>query len=502
MAKLSEKQRLWLTIGASVALTGGITALIFNDRTQIRETEEEIASLEQRIGLADVEIRKTKDREDEVIVFREVQDRELSILPTKQRIADFHSNLTLFLTQAGARFTKLPENAPKESELTKGVYVTPNAVECEADAGSLLRLFNMIENDERLVAIKGFKVKAGAKPKEPDEQPTHKVALSLETYYYAAPATAKAATPIPNLAERLEDPVIQQRIASFQPEKRDSYKLVASASRRDPFVDVRREVIVEDPEVTRKRFAAEEVLVLDLEKRYDDIREKTEAEKAMLLEGQLFQRDRLGQEVDGLVNELRVRVANVASVKSVTFPDLAARTDKVRVAIEEVATTRKDLPRELKVTVAVAESTRDQIATSFDRGDFADVSSVVTAWEGFVRGKSVEPAAQPILEEIVRFRKRGKILTDFHGRGIHVTGILLNPMEPARSVALVNGKPARVGDALDGKSEPKVVGITREGVDFTFLGETIRVGREDASGNGPSGRPNRDVGVTVGGAPR
>ena len=77
MAKLSEKQRLWLTIGASVALTGGITALVFNDRTQIRETEEELASLEQRIELADVEIRKTKDREDEVIVFREVQDREI-----------------------------------------------------------------------------------------------------------------------------------------------------------------------------------------------------------------------------------------------------------------------------------------------------------------------------------------------------------------------------------------------------------------------------------------
>ena len=484
MAKLSEKQLLLVTIGASVAVAGGITALIFNDRTQIRETEEEIASLEQRIELADVEIRKTKDREDEVIVFREVQDRELSILPTKQRIADFHSNLTTFFTQAGARFTKLPENAPKESELTKGVYVTPNAVECEADAASLLRLFNMIENDERLVAIKGFKVKGGAKPKDADEEPTHKVGLSLETYYYAPPASAKAATAIPNLAERLEDPVIQQRIASFQPEKRDSYKLVASASRRDPFVDVRREVIVEDPEVTRKRFAAEESVVLDLEKRYDEIRERTEAEKALLLEGQLFQRDRLGQEVDGYVNELRVRVANVASVKSVTFPDLAARTDRVRVAIEEIATTRKDLPRELKVTVAVAETTRDQIATSFERGDFAEVSSVVTAWEGFVRGKAVEPAAQPVMEEIVRFRKRGKVLTDFHARGIHVTGILLNPMEPTRSVALVNGKPARVGDSLDGKAEPRVVAIAKDGVDFAFQGETIRVGREDATTSG------------------
>ena len=32
------------------------------------------------------------------------------------------------LSQAGARFTKLPENAPKESEVAPGVYVTPNAL--------------------------------------------------------------------------------------------------------------------------------------------------------------------------------------------------------------------------------------------------------------------------------------------------------------------------------------------------------------------------------------
>ena len=132
MAKLTEKSRLWLTVAASLVATGGMTAMVFSDRGDIRATEDEIVALDERIESADVEIRKTKDREDEVIVFRAVQNRELEILPKQQEIANFHANLTTFLTNAGARFTKMPENAPKESELTHGVYVTPNTIECVA----------------------------------------------------------------------------------------------------------------------------------------------------------------------------------------------------------------------------------------------------------------------------------------------------------------------------------------------------------------------------------
>ena len=108
--------RLWLTIGASVLATGGITALVFADRSEIKTTEEEIASLDGRIDAADVEIRKTKDREDEVIVFREVQNRELEILPKQQEIANFHLNLTTFLTQRGrAGSRRCPRTRPRRA---------------------------------------------------------------------------------------------------------------------------------------------------------------------------------------------------------------------------------------------------------------------------------------------------------------------------------------------------------------------------------------------------
>ena len=81
MAKLTEKKRLLLTIGVAVALTGGLTALIFSDRSEIETLQSDIEELDTRIAAADVEIRKTREREDKVVVFRAVEARELAVLP-------------------------------------------------------------------------------------------------------------------------------------------------------------------------------------------------------------------------------------------------------------------------------------------------------------------------------------------------------------------------------------------------------------------------------------
>ena len=110
MSKLSERQRLILTIVVSTLLTGGLVALILKDRAEIDTVRQEIASLDQRIRAADVEIRKTKSREDKVLVFRAVESRELAVLPTKQKIASFHRNLSTFLASAGLDFQELPES--------------------------------------------------------------------------------------------------------------------------------------------------------------------------------------------------------------------------------------------------------------------------------------------------------------------------------------------------------------------------------------------------------
>lgn len=497
MAKLTERSRLLLTIGAAVVATGGMTALVFRDRGEIRTIEEAIQGYDERIAAADVEIRKTKDREDEVIVFREVQSRELEILPKQQEIANFHANLTTFLTNAGAKFSKLPESAPKESELARGVFVTPNTIECEADATSLLRLVNLIENDPRLVAVKGLRVKGGARAKDKDDVLEHKVSLNLETYFYAPPAKTREPVQIANLADRLEDPALRRRIVDFQPERRDSYALRPSIARRDPFVDLRREVISEDPETTRKRFEAEEGVVVDVERRHDSVREKAETEKSLSSGGQLFQYDRARTELDEMVTELRVRIANITSIRSVTFPDLASRLDKVRASVEELSAGRASLPKILRISVAVAAETRDAIEKAFRNADYPEVTTLSMQWEQFLRGKTVDEPASPLNEEIRGYKVRAKKLSEFHAKGVHVTGIIVNATSPAQSVALVNNEVRRVGEALDNKGEIRVLAIAKDGVDFAFQGEVIRVGRKDAgpkpsSGGADGGGPPSD----------
>ena len=222
-------------------------------------------------------------------------------------------------------------------------------------------------------------------------------------------------------------------------------------------------------------------MTLDLEKRHDELREKAELEKALIAQGKLFESDRLGQEVDALLNELLVRVANVASVKSVTFPDLLTRVERARTAGDEMKGARKNMKRELSITVGTATMTRDLIRSAFQKGDYAEVSSLSVAWGQFLRGKSVERDAQPILDEIKTFRHRAKSLSEFHQKSIHVTAVILNPSQPSQSVALVNGKSLRIGDAMDDAGQVIVQGISRDGVQFGFLGETIILRREDGS---------------------
>src|SRR5262245_29664356 len=189
----------------------------------------------------------------------------------------------------------------------------------------------MIEIDPRLVAVKGLKIKAGAKPKDGESNPVHKASLQLETYYYNPQSDAqRKVVAIPNENERREEPAIAARIAGFTPEKRDSYTLRASSARRDPFVDVRREVIQEDPEKLKARLAEETGRVEELEKRLNEAREKVEQEKAFVLDHRIFEADRIAREIDGQLNELNVRIASSGNLKNVTFPDLLARVDRVK----------------------------------------------------------------------------------------------------------------------------------------------------------------------------
>ncbi|MDA1194837.1 MAG: hypothetical protein O2894_06600 [Planctomycetota bacterium] len=482
MANLSEKQLLVLTISVAILLTGGLLFLVYQDRTEVETIESEISGLDSRLQTAEMEVRKIPTREDKVLQFRAVEPRELAVLPTEQHIADFHRQLSGFLSTAGMKFQELPESSPEDSELAKGIRVTRNRIKGLGDANAILKFINSIENDPRLVAVKGYKVQAG-EPDRDDPEATiiHEVEIELETYHYRPGKASINREHIPGGEERLQDPKMRATIAAFQPERPDTYVLRPAVGRRDPFVDPRRAREFIDPDAERAEFEAQEKIVVELESSYRDVTEILEKEKALESAGDLFRLDRIRREIDDKINNLRARVEQVSVTKAVSVTALQARIDVLDENLGRVRTSRA--PKEVVVTRIVAEKVIEEIREKFESGKYAEIDSLGQSWVSFLRGKEVMPEAQPVLEEIRLLRDRAKVLAEFGVMTFKIGGRIVDRENPARSVVQINGKYLRVGDPIDGKGLVRLLEIGLDSVAFGYKDETIRRG-VDSDGRG------------------
>lgn len=473
MSNLSERQLLFVTIGIAVVLTGGLLYLVFDDRGEIETIESEISALDTRLQGAEVERRKIPTREDKVLEFRTVEPVELGVLPSEQHIAEFHRNISSFLNAAGISFQELPQSSPEDSEIAKGIRVTRNRLKGRGEASSILKFINMIENDPRLVAVKGFKIQGGEPDRDdPDAPVLHEFELELETYFYRPGKGVLRREHIPGAEERLQGPKMRAAIAAFQPERPDTYVLRPAVGRRDPLVDPRKSREMTDPNAQREQFTKEEKTVVDIESSYREIAELLETEKAFEVAQDLFRLDRIRGEIDNKINNLRARVEQVAVTKSVQIAELQARVDAIQENLTRVRTNRP--PREIVVTRPVAQKTLDELERLFEGAKFEEIDGLGQSWVSFLRGKQVMPETQPVLEQIKVLRERAKILGEFSSMTFEIAGRIVDRQDPARSVVRVNGKYLRPGDAADERGLVRVQAIDGEGVVFEYKGETIR----------------------------
>ena len=496
MSKLTERQRLVLTIAVSVVLTGALVALVFNDRNEIEQIEEEITGIEQRITAADIEIRKIPDREDKVLTFRAVEDRELAVLPTQQKIADFHRNLSTFLMAANIKFQELPESSPEPSELAKGIMATRNKIKGKGDAASILTFLNMIENDPRLVAVKGFNMQAGDRGRAVTKDDLlHELELELETYFYAPERGGMQRVHIPGAEGRLQEQKLKEAIAAFQPERPDTYVLRPSASRRDPLVDPRKARRRVDPKELEEQYKKEQEVVDEIEAAYREIAELVEKEKAHGIAGKLFIQDRIRKEIDKLVNALRARLEHIRDMKEVLIPELQVKVEEVQESLDAVSSRRPE--QDVRVTREVAQRVLDQMQKHFDEGNFTEIVKLGNSWTTFLQGKKTLSEAQPILGDINKLRERAKKLHEFQAYGFRVTGVIVHHKDPYRSMAVVNDERVQVGDVIKDRGGARVERIERRQVFFDYQGEVIPVpvnlggSKKDSRKTAPKKRTSR-----------
>lgn len=489
MANPSEKKRLLLTIGVSAVLVGVLTWLILEDHGEIEAVEGEIETLEERIRAADVEIKRTTEREDKVVVFRAVEKKELEILPSKQKIAEFYSGLSKFFQAAGLRFRELPESKPVESDLAKGIFVTRSRVEGQGDAAAILKFINMLENDPRLVSVRGLKIDAARnQPDDPQAPILHDVVVDLESYYYAPTGDGAAQVTIQGEEQRLQSAPVKAAIAAFVPERPATYDLRLASSRRDPLVDPRERRAKASEAAAAADLARQEGIVSDAEAALADLQEVEERGRALLASGELFKGDRVFAELELGVTELRARLAQVLQMKSVTNAALLGRVQAVQQRVEEL--TGRRAPRQTAVTRALAEKTLADMKRMFDAGAFGDVASTAQGWTEYLRGKQVAPDATAAIEAIGVLRGRARILAETEAIAVQVTGTLVNDSQPARSVAVVNGKHRKPGEAIDEGGEVLVHAVYRDRVEFSYKGEVFSRPRTSGSG-APAGTGGR-----------
>jgi hypothetical protein len=472
MSNLSERQLLIITISVSVLLTGVLLYFVFSDRSEIDGINEEIAGLDTRLQAAEIERRKIPAREDKVLQFRAVEDTELAVLPTEQRITDFHRNISSFLTQADVDFQELPESSAEDSELAKGIRVTRNSIKGSGTSASILKFINMIENDPRLVAVKGFEIAAGKiERNDPEAEIKHEFEVNLETYFYRANKGDIRREHIPGAEARLQEQGLRDAITAFQPERPDTYILRPAVSRRDPLVDPRRAREVEDPEEQKRIFLREEEIVLGVEKDFREIAELEETKKALESIGDMFRLDRVRQDISEKTNALRARMEQVLHAKSVSIAELQARLE---VVTEDLSRIRGAMaPEEMIVTRSVAESVLKDMREMLDKGSYNEVVSLGDGWTSFLRGKERMEEAEPVIEKIVELRGRAKARGEFSSHSFKITGVIVDPESPERSIACINGAFLRPGDRLDDAGEVTIDHVEKDSVHFAYKGEVI-----------------------------
>ena len=472
MSNLTERQLLILTISVSVLLTGVLLYFVFSDRSEIEGINEEISALDTRLQAAEVERRKIPDREDKVLQYRAVEEEELAVLPTEQRIADFHRNISTFLTGADVDFLELPESSAEDSELAKGIRVTRNSIKGLGTAASILKFINMIENDPRLVAVKGFEIEAGTPDRDdPDALIKHAFEVNLETYFYRPSKGGIEREHIPGAEERLQDPKLKKAIASFQPERPDTYVLRPAVSRRDPMIDPRRAREVEDPEEQKRIFQREEEIVLSLESDFREIAELEEKKKALERIGDMFRLDRARRDIAEKINALRARVEQVLHAKTITIAELQARLESVTENINRIRGTIA--PEEMVVTRAVAEVVLKDMETMLEKASYAEVVSLGDGWMSFLRGKERMPEAEAVIEKIALLRTRAKARGEFSTKSFKITGVIVDEEESHRSLACINGAYLRPGDLLDPDGDIVIHSIQKDTVCFAYKGEVV-----------------------------
>lgn len=495
MSKLNEKQLLVATVVAPALLIGGVAWLAWSDWQKIyaaEMTDEHPEAAEITDPEAWGERRKCQEiqkqmellrgqadligkREQDVIVYREITQRDSQILPDNDFVVQFTKTINDFEKAAGVTVTSVGDlNVVGASG--QAIARLPIRLSLSGTFDQFLKFVNMFETMDRLVNTRSFSISAGARQTDDPNSPVlHQITLELETFVYNAGAGLSKPVAIDNYDRRKEDPVIQKLVRQQKAARVEKYQLKPRINRRDPLVDPRRELTSAVSDVAVEEFNRQKQSV-------ERLRGDVQLLKEDVLLLQQYQQEQKYLQIaqlEGLIDE-RVQTLETAikdADPKITVPELRDQfSEEVVAPFTRIASERRnpDGPDGGKRGPTIL--TRAQLVPFIEKQRAAleakDYETVVQVGRNFdeLVGKPRHKLAEDTAEIVAEIRENARVSAvaiEFLGLNLKVTGLI---KKSSGSIVIINNKPLKVGAYVDDRSRCRLVEIRDESLLFEMEG--------------------------------
>jgi Tfp pilus assembly protein PilO len=477
VTRLTEKQLLLLTIGITVLIAGGLGFLIWSDLRTIDEEKAKKADLDRQIEAAEKEIALRPEREYRVIANREISDREVAFLPEEEEIETFWEVLEGFAQDSGVRISEIaPSSIQRSGRGKKGAESTistvPQVLSLRGTVDEYLRFINMVENYERIINVSEYSIAAAEAPDE-DTKFRHGIRLALTTFTYSK-KIASTIVSIPKYEEKKEHAEVKKWLSRIKVQEKETYTLPAVATRRDPFVSIRRRPTGDTKIETAADPDYQGGLIANIVDLVTSLQQGLTFEEELQRRGDLWRLTAQRKENRETYTQINDSVAG--ATKEITIPDFKERFKKEVLVPWEAIKKRMEEMRNTnpRLNAEQVQEWLARVSKQFDERNWQQVESEARSFRDQSKnGQHVDDDAKDLVQRVFEIQRQAKVIDAFHKRKIDISGILYSPR--AQSVAVINGKQMTVGEAFDADGQIVVVEIGEDYVIFETEGVEIRV---------------------------
>jgi Tfp pilus assembly protein PilO len=490
--KLTEKQMLLLTGAVPVLLVGGIGYLCWTDlqkihAAEITESNPDAADVtdpeqwgenrrcqeyEKQMVTLRGEAELIGEREKQVIVYREIVQRDSQVLPDQDLVNQLADTINDFERQSGVTVTSVTDLTVK-GDAKQAIRKLPIRLSLQGSFDQFLRFLNLFESMDRIVNTRGFAVQRATAREASDGPPRHGITLELETYVYSPGAGLAKPVEIANYEKRKDDPAVQKAVKQQKAAKVEKYQLKPRINRRDPLVDPRRLQSGADEAVSQEKYEEQRNLLERLRHEVETLKEDVRLEQQYLQEKkylQYVQLKALNDEkiggLEGSVKDADPRIT-VAELRDQFTEDVVAQFTQLAGDRRAKGGTRD----QFVLRQHVAEFL-ERMRTEHGNREYEKSMKTLGELETLLGsgGRRLAEDAAPLVAEMRELGRECQVMLEFERLDLKVSGLILRPQG---SSVILGGRIRKAGDTVDEKGRCRLAAIREDALVFELDGYEI-----------------------------